>query len=57
MFGMKRQRSETQSTNQMEWMEINSIKKLMEINNKQRKERQGLEITWNKREILIRAKT
>jgi hypothetical protein len=46
-----------QSTSQTEWMEINSIKKLMEISNKWKKKKQGLEIIWNKRGILTRAET
>jgi hypothetical protein len=52
MFGMRKQSSEIWSTNQTEWMETNSIKKLTEISNKQKKEEQGLKIIWNKRKML-----
>jgi hypothetical protein len=38
MFSMRKQSSETQSISQTEWIETNSIKKLTEISNKQKKE-------------------
>jgi hypothetical protein len=46
-----------QSTNQTEWIEINSIKKLTEISNKWKKEEQSLETIQNKRRMLTRAET
>jgi hypothetical protein len=55
MFGIKRQSSKIQSTNQTKWMETSSIKKLAEISNKQER-KVRLETIWNKRETLIRAK-
>jgi hypothetical protein len=36
-------------------METNSIEKLMEISNKWKKERQGLEMIQNKRKMLIKS--